>query len=116
MEDKHLILEKLMFQPGNEQKQSIFDCANVLGQQSEEKAPYQEKALPKLIERPSRETLTEAIVRLKNAYFMLDVDDLLNDVSTLMSRHILQGLEVSVAIDELQTCFQSYYNRYLDND
>ena len=47
---------------------------------------------------------------------MLDADDMLNDVSVLMGKHILQGLEVSVAIGELQLCFQSYYKQYLDND
>ena len=105
-----------MSRMSDEQQQSTIDFANFLVQQSKQKPACREKVLPKVIERPAKESLAAAIERLKRSYFMLDADDMLNDVSVLMGKHILQGLEVSVAIGELQLCFQSYYKQYLDND
>lgn len=116
MESKLALLESLMSRLSSEQRQSVVDYAGFLAQQRDGRSVCREKVTPDLIERPSRETLAAAIDRLKRSYFMLDTDELLNDVSTLMSKHILQGLEVSVAIDELQLCFQSYYKQYLNND
>ena len=116
MESKLVLLEHFMSHLNDGQQQSVIDYANFLVQQSKELPASCEKALPKQIERPVKETMTVAIKRLKRTYFMLDTDDMLNDVSGLMGKHILQGLAASVAIDELQLCFQSYYQQYLNND
>jgi hypothetical protein len=73
-------------------------------------------AVPNLINRPLQETVVEAIDRLTKSYFMLNTDILLNDIADLMGKHILQGLEAPVVIDELQLCFQTYYRKTIDND
>jgi hypothetical protein len=116
MESKIVILEHLMSRLSDDQQQSVIDYSSFLVHQSEQPLVCREEVVANLIERPAQETLAAAIERLKASYFMLDSDDMLNDVSVLMGRHILQGLEVSVAIDELQLCFQSYYRQYLNND
>lgn len=112
------MLDSLMSQLNGEQQQSIIDYASFLVHQS--KTPVVDGVdatpNPNLIDRPTQETVAEAIDRLKRSYFMLDTDDLLNDVAALMGKHILQGLEAPVIIDELQLCFQSYYRKTIDND
>ncbi|MFT5663276.1 MAG: hypothetical protein ACI9JR_000659 [Gammaproteobacteria bacterium] len=112
MDKKLVLLEKLMRQLNDEQRQSVVDYAGFLAQQLNRR----ENESPRLIPRPVQESVASAIKRLKRTYFMLDTDELLNDVATLMSKHLLQGLAVSVVIDELQLCFQSYYEQYLNND
>jgi hypothetical protein len=110
------MLDSLMSQLNDEQRQSIIDYASFLAHQSKTEVVDRVDALPNLINRPPQETVAEAIDRLKRSYFMLDTGDLLNDAAVLMGKHILQGLEAPVVIDELQLCFQSYYRKTIDND
>lgn len=115
--DRNLeILDKLMSQLNSQQQQSIINFADYLVHQSKTLALVETKVVPELIDRPAQETVTEAIERLKQSYYMLDTDDLLKDVAALMGKHILQGLEASLVIDELQLCFQSYYRNTINND
>jgi hypothetical protein len=114
--DQTEMLDSLMSQLNDDQRQSIIDYASFLAHQSKTGVVDRVDALPNLIDRPPLETVAEAIDRLKRSYFMLDTDDLLNDVAALMSKHVLQGLEARVVIDELQLCFQSYYRKTKNND
>ncbi|MFT5598799.1 MAG: hypothetical protein ACI9YO_000369 [Gammaproteobacteria bacterium] len=113
MDSQSEMLDSLMSQLNCEQNKSIIDYASFLVDQSKILVV---DAIPKLIDRPIQETVAEAIDRLKRSYFMLDADDLLNDVAALMGKHILQRLEAPVVIDELELCFQSYYRKTIDND
>jgi len=70
---------------------------------------------PKDIPRPESESVVLAMRRLSDTYFMLDKDELLNDASSLMSQHILQGRDSIEVIDELETLFQKFYNDLLEN-
>lgn len=97
-------------------QQSIVDYASFLVYQSSGSNSTGVNAVPDLIDRPTLETVAEAVDRLRRSYYMLDTDDLLNDVAALMGRHILEGLEASLVIDELQLCFQSYFRKTIDND
>lgn len=110
------IIDSLMSQLDGEQQQSIIDYASFLVHQSKTPVVDGGNATPNLTDRPTQETVAEAIDRLKRSYYMLDTDKLLNDVAALMGKHILQGLEAPVVIDELQLCFQSYYRKTIDND
>jgi hypothetical protein len=116
MDSQSVMLEGLMSQLNHEQQQSIVDYASFLVHQSKISVVDGVYTTPDLIDRPTQETVVEAIDRLKRSYSMLDSDDLLNDVAALMGKHILQGLEAPVVIDELQLCFQSYYRKTIDND
>jgi hypothetical protein len=116
MDSQLEILDSLISQLNDEQKLSIIDYASFQTHQSKISFVDGVAAIPNLIDRPTQETVAEAIDRLKRSYFMLDADDLLNNVAALMGKHILQGLEASVVIDKLQLCFQSYYRKTIDND
>jgi hypothetical protein len=116
MDSQSEMLNSLMSQLNGERQQSIIDYASFLVHQSKTSVVDGVDASPNLIGRPTQETVVEAIDRLKRSYFMLDTDDLLNDVAALMGKHILHGLKAPVVIDELQLCFQSYYRKTIDND
>jgi hypothetical protein len=68
---------------------------------------------PKPIERPAKESVVKAIKRLSATYFMLERDQLLDQTSSLMMSHVLQGREAVSVIDELEVIFSEHYARYL---
>jgi hypothetical protein len=43
---------------------------------------------------------------------MLDRSAMLNDTSTLMGAHVLQGRSASVVVDELEALFARHYAKY----
>jgi hypothetical protein len=74
---------------------------------------------PKAIERPESESVVKAIKRLSETYYMLERDQLLDQTSSLMMSHVLQGRDAVSVIDELEIVFSQHYERYLeryDND
>ena len=62
------------------------------------------------IERPAEETVIAAIKRLAATYPMLDRDKLLNETSSLVSQHVLQGRQAGDVIDELEEIFKTHYD------
>ncbi len=74
---------------------------------------------PKSIERPETESVVKAIKRLSETYYMLERGQLLDQTSSLMMSHVLQGRDATSVIDELEIVFSQHYERYLqqyDND
>lgn len=67
---------------------------------------------PKLIPKPAQETVVGAIKRLSETYYMLDRSELLNETSSLMTAHIIQGRATSDVIDDLETLFVQYYKQH----
>jgi hypothetical protein len=67
---------------------------------------------PERIARPQVETVVGAIKRLSRSYFMLDRSAMLNDTSSLMGAHVLQGRPTSQVIDELEILFAQHYEKY----
>lgn len=67
---------------------------------------------PRPLPRPPEESVVAAIRRLSQVYFMLDRGPLLNETSTLMSAHILQGRPADAVIDELECLFARHYATY----
>lgn len=68
---------------------------------------------PKPIERPADESVVKAIKRLSETYFMLEREQLLDQTSSLMMSHVLQGRDAVSVIDELEVVFCEHYERYL---
>jgi len=68
---------------------------------------------PKPIERPPKESVVKAIKRLSATYYMLEREQLLDQTSSLMMSHVLQGREAVSVIDELEVIFSEHYERYL---
>lgn len=67
---------------------------------------------PEPIPRPTKESVVGAIKRLSKSYHMLDRSAMLNDTSSLMGAHVLQGRPSGEVIDELEALFARYYEKY----
>jgi len=67
---------------------------------------------PEQIPRPRQETVVGAIKRLSRSYFMLDRGRMLNDTSSLMGAHVLQGRPAGEVIDDLEALFARHYASY----
>ncbi len=66
---------------------------------------------PESIPRPAEESVIKAMRRLSRTYPMLDRGPLLNETSTLMTQHVMQGRPAVEVIDELENVFKRQYER-----
>lgn len=64
--------------------------------------------------RPEGESVIAAIKRLTAIYPMIDKSTMLNETSSLMTQHVMQGREASEVIDELETLFADTYQSLLE--
>lgn len=65
------------------------------------------------IPRPEKESVVKAIKRLAATYPMVDRTKMLNETSTLMTQHIMQGRDAVEVINELEIMFRvSYEKKY----
>jgi len=87
-----------------------FLDARVSGSLSTQAPPAQPLDLP----RPETESVIAAIKRLNANYPMLESHRLLDETSTLMSQHVLQGRAVNEVIDELESLFRRHYETFLN--
>jgi hypothetical protein len=46
---------------------------------------------------------------------MLERDKMLDDTSSLMMKHVMQGRDACSVINDLERLFEQHYQRYLDN-
>jgi ABC-type uncharacterized transport system involved in gliding motility auxiliary subunit len=106
-------LETLMSSLDVEHQQAVVDYATFIVQQYKIHPTEDTKQEPESIARPAAETVIAAIKRMKKTYYMLDPGILLNQTSALMGQHIMQGREASAVIDELESTFQTQYEKYL---
>ncbi len=67
---------------------------------------------PEPIPKPEKESVVGAIKRLSKSYHMLPRQDLLNETSSLMSSHVLQGRPAAEVVEELEVLFLAHYDRY----
>lgn len=74
----------------------------------------EERPVP--IPRPAEEKVIHAIRRLRETYPMLDHGKMLNEVSQLMSQHLVQGRPAAEVIDELELLFRAHYERLTGQD
>lgn len=80
------------------------------GDEEEQSAP--QLLEPKPIEPVENESVVKGIKRLKASYFMIESDDLLHQVSTLMSEHVMQGAAAEDVIPKIETVFERFYEEY----
>ncbi len=64
---------------------------------------------PADIPRPETESVVKAIKRLAATYPMVDRTKMLNETSTLMTQHIMQGRDAVEVINELEIMFRTCY-------
>jgi precorrin-3B methylase len=65
------------------------------------------------IPRPEQESVIKAMQRLRATYPMLDAAILLDEASTLMSQHVIQGREAKAVIDDLEKLFRRHYDGHV---
>jgi hypothetical protein len=101
-------LRKLYRSLSEDDRKSLMDYAEFLLQRS---SPEAEGELPEpaIIPRPESESVVKAVKRLSETYFMLDKDHMLQETSSLMAQHIMQGREAADVIDELEEVFARHY-------
>ncbi len=75
-----------------------------------------ETATPQPIPRPEQESVVKAIKRLAATYPMLDRSKMLNETSSLMTQHVMQGREAVEVIDELEVMFRRHYEKLTNGD
>ncbi len=92
------------------QRQNLLDYAEYLLQKHPPPEPQSLDLLS--IPRPVQETVIGAIKRLRDTYPMIDATALLNETSSLMAQHLMQGRATQEVIDELETLFAQ---RFADN-
>jgi hypothetical protein len=113
--DRQQLLD-LFDQLDSQQRRTLLSFAAFLKQheclqdEAEEDVTHQ----PKAIQRPDSETVVKAIRRLSESYFMLESERLLDETSSLMMAHTLQGRDAKLVIDELEALFARHYQSYLD--
>ena len=99
------------------QQQSLLHFAEFLVQKADDSTDDQPEEIPKPIlqERPDEETVVGAIKRLTASYPMLEKDKLFNETSVLMTKHVMQGHEAHLVIDELEVLFQRHYDELIND-
>ena len=97
---------------------SLISFAEFLAERSQASEKSAEDAFPlqpKSIVRPADESVIAAIKRLSETFYMVDRSEVLNETSTLMSSHVLQGRKAAEVIDDLESLFQRQYELYLNS-
>ena len=70
---------------------------------------------PQITPRPETESVVAAIKRLSASYPMLDKPELLNKTSAIMTKHVMQGHEAGLAVDELEALFLQFYEQLVED-
>jgi predicted transcriptional regulator len=101
-----------IFQGLSEQDQkTLLDLAEFL--QSRVTEEVQQIPEPQFVHRPRGESVVKAIRRLSKSYYMLDKPIMLNETSTLMAQHVMQGRPAEEVIDELERLFEDQYQKLI---
>ena len=93
------------------ERKSLLDFAEYLAARSESAKP--ESLEPNPIPRPAEESVVAALKRLRETYPMLDHSVMLNEASSLMAQHLMQGRPAEEVIDELEEIFRRDFDKFL---
>lgn len=64
---------------------------------------------PQVIPRPEKESVVQAIKRLRLTYPMLDYSKMLHEISEYMTQHLIMGKPAVDVIDSLEATFRHQY-------
>lgn len=100
-----------------QQQKTLQDFAEFLvsREDSLEETPVKTQE-PVAIPRPREESVVKAIKRLTATYPMLEKQKVLNQTSSLMAQHIMQGRPAVEVIDELEIIFKTQYEKITSAD
>lgn len=110
--DQQKRLVRLYQQLPVEQQNTLLEFAEFLAA----RVPDVPRELPKPVPqtRPAEESVVKAIRRLSTTYPMLDKSKMLNQTSSLVAQHVMQGREAREVIDELEVVFEAHYRKLVD--
>jgi hypothetical protein len=94
-------------------RETLLALAEFLGSRGsppESAGPKEPKPEP----RPPGESVVGAIKRLSRTYYMLDRSAMLNETSSLMAAHVVNGRPAAEVVGELEAMFERYYSKYRD--
>ncbi|MEJ2059777.1 MAG: Crp/Fnr family transcriptional regulator [Gammaproteobacteria bacterium] len=111
-DEKRLVRLFKALQP--EQRVMLLEFAEFLSGRGE--AQPAEIPAPKEIPRQEGESVIKAMKRLSASYYMLDKGKMLNETSTLMAQHVMQGRPAVEVIDELEILFETHYRKLRDEN
>jgi len=100
---------------GEADQRTLLDFAEFLAQRSEPETQEPVPA-PEPIPRPEEESVVRAVKRLSRTYHMLDKSKMLNETSSLVAQHVMQGRPAQEVIDELEYVFERHYRRLTGDD
>jgi len=67
---------------------------------------------PLLIKATENESVVKGIKRLKSSYFMIEDENLLHEISALMSEHVMKGVSTEEIIPKIEAVFDKFYQQY----
>ena len=106
-QEKQLL--KLFRELDDAARSTVLDFAAFLQQRGE--PGEQTLPEPELIAAKPGETVVGAIKRLSASYPMLDKGKMLDETSTLVTQHVMQGRDKLEVIAELEQVFAEHYQR-----
>ncbi len=95
-DNQQSVLDFVEFLACRDQENSVKEIKESLSEPAHEKAP-------------EGESVIKAIKRLGRIYYMVDRGLLLNETSTLMTRHLMQGVPAAEIIVDLELLFKKTY-------
>ncbi len=95
---------------------ALLDYAQYLAGKEENAQQSDVPAVPLDIPRPDNESVIKAVRRLRETYPMLDQNRVFSDVSSLMTRHVMQGIAAVDIIDEMEIMFRRHYEAHTGGD
>ncbi len=99
-----------------ESRATLLTFADFLANRDQEGVVAEEISREPLdIPRPEQESVVAAIRRLTETYPMLERKELLNETSSLMSAHVLQGRVAQDVVNDLERVFRGHYERFLSS-
>jgi hypothetical protein len=113
---KERALCKFYKQLGESERETLLSFAEFLSlKQTESESINEKKAVlqqPVLIKATENESVVKGIKRLKASYFMIENENLLHEVSALMSEHVMKGVSAQDVILKIEAVFDKFYQQY----
>lgn len=99
---------------GEGERETLMAFADFLSQRAGAEAETEEVVAPLDIPRPEKESVVKAVKRLSATYPMLEKSRMLDETSTLMAEHTLQGRDADEVITELEWVFERHYTHLVE--
>lgn len=99
-----------------DRQRALLDYAQYLAGKEESSQQSSVPAVPVEIPRPDNESVIKAVRRLRETYPMLNQNQIFTEVSSQMTRHVMQGIAAVHIIDELEIIFRRHYETHVSSN